>query len=77
MLLEVPDEIVAGAETNAIELRILLAIQLYADNRLDHQNACRLAQVPTPVFNRELLRRAICIQQYPSSQSVERQRSAG
>ena len=65
MRLEVPDDIVRSAETNEIELRIALAVQLYADNRIDHAEACRLADVPAAAFNRELLTRSISVQQYP------------
>lgn len=67
MQLEIPDDIVRQAEANASDLRLSLAIQLYADNRIDHPNACRLAGLSAAVFNRELLTRQIGIQQYPQA----------
>ena len=66
MLLEIPDDIVRRAETNATELNLLLAIQLYADNRIDHADACRLSRLSAAALNRELLDRQIGIQEYPS-----------
>lgn len=77
MHVEVPDEIVRRAETNAAELRIALAVQLYADNRIDHADACRLADLPARAFNRELLSRAIGIQQYPTASPTQTRRTAG
>ncbi len=65
MLLEIPDKIVRRAETNATELAVLLAIQLYADNRIDHADACRLADLSATDSNRELLHRHIVVQEYP------------
>ena len=65
MLLEISDHLVGRAETNASELVVLLAIQLYADNRIDHADACRLARLSPAEFNRELLHRHIVVQEYP------------
>lgn len=65
MRIEIPEDIVVRAQTNVVELRIALAIQLYADNRIDHTDACRLAGVTPAELNRELVNRAISIQQYP------------
>ena len=65
MRLEVPDDIVHRAETNATEMCIAMALQLYADNRIDHDDACRLSGISSDQFNRELLLRAMCVQQYP------------
>jgi len=67
MLIDVPDDIVRRAETNGTELRLALAVQLYADNRIDHADACLLAGVPEAEMTRELLHRGICVQLYPSS----------
>ena len=75
MHIEVPDDIVRIAETNEIELRIAIALQLYVDNRVDHADACRLADLPVRAFNRELLSRALCVQQYPARETT-RKRSA-
>jgi predicted HTH domain antitoxin len=65
MKLEIPDDIVAIAEANAADMALALAIGLYADNRISHQDACRLARVNPVEFNRELLSRQISVQQYP------------
>ena len=65
MRIEVPEDIVRRAQTSVVELKIALAVQLYADNRIDHTDACRLAGISPAEFNRELVSRALCIQQYP------------
>ena len=74
MNLNVPDDIVKRAEANELDLRMLLALQLYADNRIDHADAVRLSNLPEAVFNQELLARAMSIQQYPAA---ARRREAG
>ena len=66
MKIEVPDDIVRRAEANVLELQIALAVQLYADNRIDYRDACRLSGLSDPLFNRELLSRHISLQQYPT-----------
>jgi len=63
MQLSVPDDILISAEANEADLRIALAIQLYADNRIEHRDACRLAGLSPSAMNAELLRRGITIQQ--------------
>jgi len=68
MRLDVPNDIVRRAEATAGELLLAMAIQLYTDNRLDYSDARRLAELPTDVFNQELVRRNISINQYPSIQ---------
>lgn len=75
MHLEVPDDIMRRAEINAEDLRLALALQLYVDNRIDHADACRLADVSAALFNRELLNRALTVQQYPAVGKARR--SAG
>jgi len=75
MHLDVPDDILRRAEANAGDLRVALAIQLYADNRIDHADACSLAGVPAAVFNRELLARGLSVQQYDNARRIHR--SAG
>jgi predicted HTH domain antitoxin len=74
MRVNVPDDIARRAEAGAAELRVALAIQLYADNRIDHADACRLARLRPSAFNRELLARGIGVQQYPAGpfRSAER-----
>lgn len=65
MRLDVPDDIVQLAEVNAGDLLLAMAIQLYADNRIDHSDACRLARMPRGQFNSELAGRGISIHMYP------------
>ena len=66
MQIEVPDDIVRSAEANRTDLRIALAVQLYADNRIAYDEACRLAGVAASMMNQELLQRGITLQQYVS-----------
>ena len=68
MDLMLPDDILRRAEVGELDLRIALAVQLYADNRIDYADACRLAQVTAAELNAELLRAGLSIQQYPSAQ---------
>lgn len=75
MDLDIPDDIVGRAESNASDLRLSLAVQLYADNRIDHRDACRLAGLSPAQLNSELARRRIGIQQYPSRRKRSRQAS--
>jgi len=67
MHLQLPDDIVRRAETNATDLRIALAVQLYADNRIDHADACRLAHLRPAQLNRELIERGLVVQEYPAA----------
>ena len=71
MWMEIPDSVVRQAETNATEMALLLAVQLYADNRIDHGAAARLARVSPASFTRELLRRSLGVQVYPSQPQRE------
>lgn len=72
MHFHLPDDILRRAEAGRTDVRMAVAIGLYADNRIDHADACRLAGVSPAAFNRELLHRAISVQQYPA----RRRRSA-
>ncbi|MHC4295622.1 MAG: UPF0175 family protein [Planctomycetota bacterium] len=74
MQLKVPDDILRRAEVNAIDLRIAMAVQLYADNCIDHADACRLSGLSPAAMNRALLERGISIQQYPEP-GVRRRRA--
>ena len=65
MRIRVPDDILARAEANETDVRIALAVQFYADNRIDHSDACRLSGLSPSTLNHELLRRGITVQQYP------------
>jgi len=65
MQIDFPDEILLRAEANQIDVRIALAVQFYADNRIDYADACRLCQLTPETFNHELLRRGMTVQQYP------------
>lgn len=73
MELQLPDDILRRAEASTVDLRIALAIQLYADNRIDYADACRLSSVAPAVFNRELISRALSIQPYPSAGKPHRE----
>ena len=77
MKLNLPDEILRRAEANAGDVRIALAIQLYADNRIDHADACRLCGLSSHAFNRELLLRTMSVQQYPQAETLRARRAAG
>ena len=72
MRIDVPDEIMLRAQTNVVELKIALAVQLYADNRIDHADACRLAGVSRALFNREIVIRGISIHIYPAAPRIRR-----
>ena len=74
MHLELPDEIIHRAETNAVELRAALAVVLYADNRIDYADACELAGLSGEQFNRELILRRLSIQQYPDKSLAQETR---
>lgn len=65
MNLQLPDDILHRAEVTAAEVRLALAIQLYADHRIDHRDACQLAETVPGVLNRELTRRHISVQTFP------------
>ena len=77
MKLDVPDDIVRRAEANGIELRVALAVQLYADNRIDHTDACRLSELSSREFDGELLARGLSVQRYPAGEVLSPGRSAG
>lgn len=80
MLLEVPEKIIRNAEVNATDLRIAMAVQLYADNRIDYSDACELAGLPSREMARELILRQITVQQYPlrkERERIQRKREAG
>ena len=76
MKLNLPDDIVARAELSQYDARLALAIQLYADNRIDHADACRLADIPPAALNSALLRTGLSLQQYPVHSLIDR-RTAG
>jgi len=76
MKLEIPDDIVERGQLGATDVRLALAVQLYAENRLDHTDACRLAGVSARQFNQDLLRLGLGVQQYPVGRR-SRRRSAG
>jgi len=76
MRLAIPDDIVRRAELTAGDLRLALTVQLYADNRIDHADACRLARITPAELNHELLRLGLGVQQYPVGRTLSR-RSAG
>ena len=65
MQIDVPDDMVYRAEVNATDLHIALAVQLYADNRIDYVDACSLSGLSDGQFKQELLARRLSLQQYP------------
>ena len=65
MKLELPEDIIHRAEVTVRELRLMLAIQLYVDHRINHQDACQLAGIVPNVFSRELTERDISVHVYP------------
>ena len=76
MKLNLPSDIVARAELSEYDVRLALAVQFYADNRIDHADACRLADIPPTALNSELLRAGLSLQQYPARSLLDR-RTAG
>jgi len=74
--IDVPGDIVLRAHANRDDLRLAVAVQFYADNRIDHADACRLAELSPTDFNRELAVRGISIHQYPSTESLHARRAA-
>ncbi len=65
MKLELSDDVIHRAEVTMRELRLLVAVQLYADRRIDYHDACQLAEVVPAVLDRELTARNISILRYP------------
>ncbi len=65
MDITLPDDILRRAEANESDVRLAVAVQLYADNRIDHADACRLARTSTRQLNRALLRSGLGVQLYP------------
>lgn len=76
MRVEIPRDIVIRAGANKGDLRLAMAVQFYADNRIDHADACRLADIPAAELNRELLARGLSIHQYPSVETAGSHRAA-
>lgn len=77
MKLELPDDILLCAETTNQELRMALALQLYSDGRVDYADACRLAEVTSKIFDRELAGRDISIIRFPPLSTWREKRRAG
>ncbi len=61
MKLDIPDHIVRRAEANSRDVLFAVAVQFYADNRLDHDDAVALSGVTAKMFDRELISRGICV----------------
>jgi predicted HTH domain antitoxin len=74
--IDVPGDIALRAHANRDDLRLAIAVQFYADNRIDHADACRLSELSPRAFNRELAGRSIGIHQYPSTESPDARRAA-
>jgi predicted HTH domain antitoxin len=64
MQFRIPDDIVIKAQANLTDISMAVAVEFYADNRIDHTDACRLANTSSERFNRELVRRGLGIQIY-------------
>ena len=77
MKLNLPDDIIARGELSEYDIRLALAIQLYADNRIDHADACRLADIPPAALNAALLAAGLSLQQYPALRRFPDRRTAG
>jgi predicted HTH domain antitoxin len=78
MRLFIPEDIVVRAEATEADLLLAMAVQLYADNRIDHADACRLSQRTAGELNRELLRQGLVVQQYQAApMRAQRRRAAG
>lgn len=73
---DVPGDIALRAHANHADLRLAVAVQFYADNRIDRADACRLADLSSTDFNRELAGRGFGIHQYPSAESLHARRVA-
>jgi predicted HTH domain antitoxin len=72
MQLNLPDDILLRAEANVTDCRLILAVGLYADRRIDFADACKLAQAAPAILSRELISRGITIQQYPAVATITR-----
>lgn len=66
MHVEVPDDILRRAQANASDVLLAVAVQFYADNRIEYDDALRLAGVSRAELNRELVRIGISLQLYPA-----------
>ncbi len=76
MQIDLPDDIMFNAEVNAADIQLAIAVQLYADNRIDHGEAVRISGLTISSFNHELLARGITVQIYPPS-TLQAMRNAG
>lgn len=72
MNLELPDDVIRRAEMTARELRLALAVQLYADHRIDYHDACRLAQAVPALLDREFTRHGLSVLRYPPAAQLLR-----
>lgn len=72
MHVEVPDELLRKAQANAGDVLLAVAVEFYADNRIEYEDALRLAAVAPIELNRELVRRGISLQLYPNAQLSRR-----
>jgi predicted HTH domain antitoxin len=65
MRVEIPQDILLRAEIDEEDVLLALAVQFYADNRVDYAEALALTGLDASQFNRELARRNISIHRYP------------
>ncbi len=72
MHVEIPDEFLRKAQANAGDVLLAVAVQFYADNRIEYEDALCLAAVAPIELNRELVRRGISLQLYPNARLSRR-----
>lgn len=65
MNIDLPDRIASAAEITRREAQLALAIQLYADGRVDYEQAREIAQVRSRVLDQALAARNLSVVIYP------------
>jgi predicted HTH domain antitoxin len=59
--LELSDQLLREAEITEADVRLAVAVQLYADRRICFEDACRLGGLEASLLQRELIRRNISV----------------
>ena len=75
MKLDLPDDLLRRAEMSAGEMRLALAVQFYAEHRINYSDACHLAGVPAEILNRALAERDLSVVAYPEIPSWRHRRA--
>jgi predicted HTH domain antitoxin len=65
MQIDLPDNVVNDAEISLREAQLALAIQLYADGRIDYTQARQIARVRARVLDQALAARNLSVVIYP------------